>query len=297
MKETRHRFTLKGRDYDLDLGRRTLVMGILNVTPDSFSDGGRFFERERAIEHGLAMAREGADLIDVGGESTRPYSEGVSREEELERVIPVIAALCKEVRVPISIDTVKAGVAREALRAGAAMINDVSALRFDPEMAEVAAEAAVPVVLMHMKGTPSDMQKKPTYERLIPEILEFFQEAMRRALHAGIKEDMILVDPGIGFGKTFDQNLEIIRDLDCFHSLGRPILLGASRKAFLGEILKKEAHERDVGSMAAIAAGVWNGAHIVRVHDVKMALDTVRVVDAIKRGSVRERTEKEGEGP
>ena len=290
MKDMTHGFTLKWRDYALDLGRRTLVMGILNVTPDSFSDGGRFFQREKAIEHGLAMAREGADLIDVGGESTRPYSAGVSREEEMERVIPVIEALRKEVAVPISIDTIKAEVAGEALRAGASMINDVSALRSDPEMVKVAAEAGVPVVLMHMKGTPSNMQKKPTYERLIPEILEFLQEAVRRCVQGGIKEDMILVDPGIGFGKTFDQNLEIIRDLSRFHSLGRPILLGTSRKAFLGQILNKEAHERDVGSMAAFAAGALNGAHIVRVHDVKMALDTVRVIDAVKRGKVTDGT-------
>ncbi|MBU2498201.1 MAG: dihydropteroate synthase [Proteobacteria bacterium] len=259
-------------------------MGIVNVTPDSFSDGGQFFERERAIDHGLAMAQEGADIIDVGGESTRPYSDGVSKEEEMDRVIPVIEALRKEVAVPISIDTIKAEVAREALRAGASMINDISALRFDPEMVKVAAAAKVPVVLMHMKGTPSDMQKDPTYERLIPEILAFLEEAVRCGLAGGIQEEMIIVDPGIGFGKTFDQNLEVIRDLHRFHSLGRPILLGTSRKAFLGHILNKQTHERDAGTMATVAAGVLNGAHIVRVHNVKKAIETVKVIDAVKRG-------------
>jgi len=284
LKEVSHKFTLKWRDYRLDLGQRTLVMGIVNVTPDSFSDGGQFFERERAIDHGLAMAQEGADIIDVGGESTRPYSDGVSKEEEMDRVIPVIEALRKEVAVPISIDTIKAEVAREALRAGASMINDISALRFDPEMVKVAAAAKVPVVLMHMKGTPSDMQKDPTYERLIPEILAFLEEAVRCGLAGGIQEEMIIVDPGIGFGKTFDQNLEVIRDLHRFHSLGRPILLGTSRKAFLGHILNKQTHERDAGTMATVAAGVLNGAHIVRVHNVKKAIETVKVIDAVKRG-------------
>jgi dihydropteroate synthase len=263
-------------------------MGVLNVTPDSFSDGGIYLEKDKAIAHGLSMAREGADIIDVGGESTRPYSEKMSAEEELDRVIPVIQALSKDVEIPISIDTCKAEVARQALKAGASMINDISALRFDPEMTLVAAEAGVPVILMHMQGTPTDMQKDPTYKDLIPEIMEFLKSAMDKAVAGGIRKDMIIVDPGIGFGKTFDHNLQIIRELQAFNALERPILLGASNKAFIGQILQKEPHERDTGSVAAVAAGVLNGAHIVRVHNVKKTIESVKIIDAIKRGSVEE---------
>lgn len=282
----RQAFLLSWSDYTLELGRRTYIMGVLNVTPDSFSDGGIYFQRDKAIEHGLSMARDGADIIDVGGESTRPYSEKISSEEELDRVIPVIQALRKNLRIPISIDTCKADVARRALKAGASIINDISALRFNPEMTSVAAEAGVPVILMHMQGTPRDMQVNPTYENLIPEILDFLKSAINRAVAGGIKKDMIIVDPGIGFGKTFDQNLQIIRGLAQFKALERPILLGPSNKAFIGHVLDKEPHERDTGSMAAAAAGVLNGAHIVRVHNVKKTMETVKMIDAIKRGSV-----------
>jgi dihydropteroate synthase len=275
---------LEWSTFFLDLGQRTHVMGILNVTPDSFSDGGQFFHKERAIEQGLAMAEDGADIIDVGGESTRPYSERVTKEEELDRVIPVIEGLRKSVRIPLSIDTLKAEVAREALRAGAAMVNDISALRFDPGMAAVVAEAEVPVILMHMKGTPDSMQDKPVYGNLIQEIIDFLRAAEDRAVQGGIRREMTIVDPGIGFGKTFDHNLEIIRELSRFHRLGRPVLLGSSRKAFIGHILDRPAHERDTGTMATVAAAVMNGAHIVRVHDVKRAVETVKVMDAIKRG-------------
>jgi len=259
-------------------------MGILNVTPDSFSDGGQFFDRQQAIEHGLVMAREGADIIDIGGESTRPYSEAVSADEEMDRVIPVIQALAGEIKIPISIDTLKAEVAQEALRCGASMINDVSALRRDPDMTSVAAKAGVPVILMHMKGTPEDMQRDPNYEALIPEIYSFLKEAIKRALDGGIRKEHIIVDPGIGFGKTFDHNLQIIRELGRFLPLGQPILLGSSRKAFIGHILKNKAHERDTGSMATIAAGILNGAHMVRAHNVRMAVETATMIDAIKRG-------------
>ena len=281
-------FLLSWLDYTLELGRRTHVMGVLNVTPDSFSDGGIYFQRDKAIEHGLLMARDGADILDVGGESTRPYSEKISAEEELDRVIPVIKALSKDLPIPISIDTCKAEVARQALKAGASIINDISALRFDPEMISVAAEAGVPVILMHMQGTPTDMQANPTYENLIPEILDFLKSAMDRGVAGGISKDMLIVDPGIGFGKTFDHNLQIIRELTEFNVLERPILLGPSNKSFIGHILDKEPHERDTGSMAAVAAGVLNGAHIVRVHNVKKTVETVKMIDAIKRGSVRE---------
>jgi dihydropteroate synthase len=259
-------------------------MGVLNVTPDSFSDGGRYFQKERAVERGLGMAREGADCIDVGGESTRPYSRRVSVDEEIERVIPVILALRRELEIPICVDTCKADVAREAFRAGASMINDISALRFDPHMPAVVAETGVPVVLMHMQGTPGNMQDNPVYLDLIQEIVDFLQAAIDRAVKAGARKELILIDPGIGFGKTCDHNLQIINELASFHALERPILLGTSRKAFIGHILDQEAPARDTGTMATIAAGVMNGAHMVRVHDVQKAVETVKVIDAIKRG-------------
>jgi dihydropteroate synthase len=259
-------------------------MGVLNVTPDSFSDGGLYIQEDKAIEQGIAMAHEGADIIDIGGESTRPYSETVPCDKEIARVIPVIEALSKDIKIPISIDTCKAKVAVEALKAGASMINDISALRFDPEMASVVAEAGVPVILMHMQGTPGDMQKNPTYDNLIQEILDFLRDAIERAVKAGIRKDLIIIDPGIGFGKTFHHNLETIKELRQFSSLERPILLGTSRKAFIGHILQNEPDERDTGTMATVSAGVLNGAHIVRVHDVKRTLETVKIIDAIKTG-------------
>jgi dihydropteroate synthase len=269
-------------------------MGVLNVTPDSFSDGGRFFKQDLAIERGLAMAADGADIIDVGGESTRPYAEKVSPREELDRVIPVVQGLSKALKIPISIDTLKAKVAEEALKAGASIINDISALRFDSRMVSVAAEAAVPVILMHMKGTPSDMQDNPVYDHLLPEIKDFLTRAMDRAVEGGVAKSRIILDPGIGFGKTFDHNLEIIRDLVEFLSLGRPILLGTSRKAFLGHLLDKQAHERDIGTMATIAVGVMNGASIIRVHNVKMARETIKVIDAIRAVDSSHSSEKGG---
>lgn len=278
-------YTLDCGGRRLELGRQTLVMGILNVTPDSFADGGRFFARDRAVEQGLAMARDGADIIDVGGESTRPFSEPVTAEEEMERVLPVIEALVREIDIPVSIDTTKAAVAREALAAGAAMLNDVSALRFDPDMAGLAAERDAPLVLMHMKGTPGDMQKNPHYEDLIGEILAFLQGAVSRAVEAGVRREQILVDPGIGFGKTFDHNLQVIRQLGRFSELERPLVLGCSRKAFIGHFLGREPDDRDPGTMAAVAVGVMNGAQVVRVHNPAMAVDTVRMVDLIQRAS------------
>jgi dihydropteroate synthase len=278
--------TLSWSGYTLDLSRRTHVMGVINVTPDSFSDGGQFFEKDRAIEQALDFAMDGADLIDIGGESTRPYSMAVSVDEEMNRVVPVIEGLKKQLRIPISIDTLKARVAREALRCGASMVNDISALRSDPEMAAVVAEAEVPVILMHMKGTPADMQVHPTYEDVALEIITFLKKAMDEAVSSGVRRDLIIVDPGIGFGKTFDHNLEILRELGRFGSLDAPILVGSSRKAFIGQILDKKVSERDTGTMATVAAAVMNGAHIVRVHNVKQAVETVKVIDAIKRGKI-----------
>ncbi len=279
-------FKLSWSGYTLDLSRRTHVMGVINVTPDSFSDGGQFFEKGRAIEQALQLAADGADLIDIGGESTRPYSKGISAEEEMNRVIPVIEALKKELTLPISIDTLKAQVAREALRCGASMVNDISALRSDPEMAAVAAEAGVPVILMHMKGTPADMQAHPTYDDVTAEIVAFLRKAIDKAVNSGIRRERIIVDPGIGFGKTFDHNLEILKELGRLQCLEAPILVGSSRKAFIGRILDKEVHERDTGTMATVAVAVMNGAHIARVHNVKQAVETVRMIDAMKRGRI-----------
>ena len=279
-------FILNWSNHTLNLDEKTHVMGILNITPDSFSDGGRYFEQDKAIEHALKMAHDGADIIDVGGESTRPYAKKNSAAEEMDRVIPVIKALRKELTIPISIDTCKAEVAREALRAGASMVNDISALRFDREMAQAAARAGVPVILMHMKGTPEYMQVNPTYEDLISEIVDFLRDAVKRAVSAGIREDLIIVYPGIGFGKTFNDNLKIIRELALFAALQTPILSGTSNKAFIGHSLEREAHERDTGTMATIAYGVLNGAHIVRVHNVKKTVETIKIIAAIKRGSV-----------
>jgi dihydropteroate synthase len=279
---------LKWSDHILELERRTHVMGVLNVTPDSFSDGGRYFERKTAIEHALQMVEEGADIIDVGGESTRPYSEGIPVAEEMDRVVPVIEAISREVPVPVSIDSWKGEVVGEALKAGASIVNDISALRFDETMGALVARAGVPVILMHMKGTPRNMQKDPQYEDLISEIMDFLKDAAGRAVDSGIRKELIVIDPGIGFGKTFDHNLEIIRNLSRLEELGMPLLLGPSNKAFIGQILDREPHERDTGTMAAIAAGVMNGAHIVRVHNVKKAVETVKIIDAIKRGRVDE---------
>lgn len=273
---------MKWSGHILDPDKRTHIMGILNVTPDSFSDGGSYFRIDKAIQHGLDMAGDGADIIDVGGESTRPYSQKLSVKEELDRVLPVIQALDQKLKIPISIDTYKAEVAGQALLAGASMINDISALRFDKQMVSVAAEAGIPVILMHMKGTPTDMQENPEYSNLVSEIITFLQEAIDRGIKGGINRDMIIVDPGIGFGKTFDHNLEIINKLDQLKTLKTLILLGTSRKAFIGHILENKANERDTGTMATVAAGVLKGAHIVRVHNVKKALETVKIIDAVK---------------
>jgi dihydropteroate synthase len=282
----RKEFRLTWRGHSLELGRKTLIMGVINVTPDSFSDGGHFFSKDRAIDQALALEADGADIIDIGGESTRPYAEKVSLEQELERVVPVIEELSKTVRVPISIDTYKAKIAELAIRAGASIINDISALRFDPEMAPVAGNSCVPVILMHMKGTPGNMQDNPEYSDLMGEIADFFMEAVDRAESEGIAREMLILDPGIGFGKSFDHNLEIIRDLRKLEAVGLPILLGSSRKAFIGNILGKSPEERDTGTMATVAAGIMNGAHIVRVHNVKMAKDTVKVMDAVMEGKI-----------
>lgn len=262
-------------------------MGILNVTPDSFTDGGLFFGRDLAIEHGLRMVEEGADIIDVGGESTRPGSEPVEYEEEVRRIIPVIDALAKRVKVPISVDTYKADVAKKALDVGASIINDISGLRFDPEMPKVAAHYRVPIALMHIKGTPKNMQVNPHYDALIPEIVDYLRGSVRLAIDSGVREEMIIIDPGIGFGKTFEHNLEILRNLREFTLLEKPLLVGPSRKAFVGKILDNASFsERMEGTAAAVAISIMNGANIVRVHDVKEMGKVARVADAIRTGCI-----------
>jgi dihydropteroate synthase len=232
------------------------------------------------------MARAGADLIDIGGESTRPYSRRISAQEEMDRVLPVVEALSKRIHVPLSIDTTKAAVAEEAIKAGASIINDISALRFDAGMAGVAARTGCPVVLMHMQGTPEDMQDHPHYDDVVRDVIHFLLDAKDRAVAAGIRKDLVMVDPGIGFGKTFNDNLAIIRRLSELRVLGCPLLIGTSNKAFIGKILGRETHERGVGTMATVAAALMNGAHVVRVHDVGPAVETARVIDAIRKGWV-----------
>ncbi|MDP2168211.1 MAG: dihydropteroate synthase [Thermodesulfovibrionales bacterium] len=272
-------------EYCLDFEKRTYVMGILNVTPDSFSDAGLYFDKKSAVKRAEEMVREGADIIDIGGQSARPGSKAVPVSEELRRTIPVIEALSGRLGIPISIDTYRAKVAKEAVEAGASMVNDISGLRFDRGMASVVARADVPLVIMHIKGRPQNMQKRPRYKDLIGEIIQYLREGMGIARAAGINK--IIIDPGIGFGKTFDHNLQIIKNLRRFGRLRRPILIGPSRKAFIGAILDgAPPEERLEGTAAAVAVSVLNGANIVRVHDVAKMSRVVKVADAIKRGSV-----------
>ena len=271
-------------DFSLDFSKKTYLMGILNVTPDSFSESGLYFDKSDAIKRAIQMVEEGADIIDIGGESTRPGSEPVSLEEELRRTMPVIEALAKEIKVPISIDTYKAEVAKRALGAGASMVNDISGLRFDTGMSKIVSEYEVPVVIMHIKGTPKNMQQNPVYEALMPEIMDYFRFGIRLAMESGIAEDRIIIDPGIGFGKTFEHNLEILNNLHEFTLLEKPLLVGPSRKAFIGKILGDAAvTDRLEGSAAAVAVSIINGANIVRVHDVKEMVKVAKVADAIKK--------------
>ena len=277
----RGRFTIRCGDHTLELGARTLLMGTINVTPDSFSDGGRFYQTEQAIKQGELLASEGADILDVGGESTRPFSNSVDIEEELRRVIPVVSQLAKSTSLPISIDTCKGQVARAALDAGASIINDISALRYDPELLQLAAKSRVPLVLMHMQGSPRTMQLEPHYGSLLSEIIGFLEERIQFACEAGISRDQIIIDPGIGFGKTVHHNLLLVKHLDSLATLGRPILLGTSRKSFIGAVLDKDVTEREPGSWATVCAGIIKGAHIVRVHEVKTCRQMADMVDAI----------------
>ncbi len=276
--------------HSLSFGARTLITGILNVTPDSFSDGGNFFSTSAAVAHGEKLVEHGADIIDVGGESSRPFSKPVSVEEECKRVVPVIEKLSKHVSIPISIDTTKSEVARQAIEAGASIINDISALRSDDQMAFVAAEYGVPVILMHMNGTPQSMQIKPFYNDVISEIKEFLENAIIIAEKSGISRSRIIIDPGIGFGKTVEHNLLLINNLHKFESFDVPVLVGPSRKSFIRNILfdkpfgdiKADMPALETGTQAAVAAAVLHGAHMVRVHDVAGTYKTVKIIDAIK---------------
>jgi dihydropteroate synthase len=276
----------KLKSLSLPYGERTLVMGVLNVTPDSFSDGGKFFSFEAAIAQAERMIEEGADIIDVGGESTRPGSEFISAEEELRRVIPIIERIRSSSDVSISIDTTKSAVARAALAAGAEIINDISGLRFEPTIAEEAAQANAGLLLMHSRGTPKDMQQIPFAEDIFTDVREGLGLSISIAEQHGVARESIAIDPGIGFGKTVEQNLELIAKLDQlaqeFSDL--PIVIGTSRKSFLGKLLNgAPADERLYGTIATVVASVLNGAHIVRVHDVKAAVESLKVADALMR--------------
>jgi dihydropteroate synthase len=308
----RPRFELRVSDRRIRLGERTLIMGVVNVTPDSFSDGGRFLDPQRAIEHALELARQGADWIDVGGESTRPGSKPVPAEEELGRVLPVIRGLHKRLRsLPISIDTTKAEVAEQAVRAGAAIINDVSGLRFDPHLADVARRYRTPLILMHLRGRPATMQQKPFARSVWRSVEASLERSIRRALRAGVRRSQLILDPGLGFGKSRRQNYEILAGLARLQRFRLPLLVGTSRKSFLQAIVRGEGLEpgkggrsawplnRDVGAglalpkraqqaaplqigdAAAVAASILAGAHVVRVHDVDAALPAVRIADAV----------------
>jgi dihydropteroate synthase len=287
IKRVLERFDKKNTILDIDgkkmsVSRRTLVMGIVNATPDSFSgDGILGMGAKRALAFAQEMVKNGADILDVGGESSRPGSKKISAKEEVGRILPLLKLFKKSISVPISVDTTKSEVARAALDEGASIINDISALRFDKKMAKLVARRRAGVVLMHMKGSPATMQKAPRYDDLLGEIVLFLSETMKKALDAGISEDRIIVDPGIGFGKTLEHNLEILRRLSELKSLGRPVLVGVSRKWFIGKILNVEAQSRLWGTIAAMSLAIANGADIVRVHDVSEMKQAALVADAI----------------
>jgi dihydropteroate synthase len=276
-------FVWKAKGREILLGTNTLIMGILNVTPDSFSDGGLYYDHRAAVARVVAMIDEGADIIDIGGESTRPGAPEISEKEETDRVIPVIEALRKKNRdIIITVDTYKSSVADAALSAGADAVNDISGLTFDKEMKNVVAGHKAGLILMHTRGKPGEMQKNTEYSDFMEEVLEGMRKSISEAVQAGISMESIVIDPGIGFGKSFDHNLFILKNMQEFKVLGLPVLAGPSRKAFIGKITGKDAPLRDDASMAAVSIAVFNGADILRVHDVAKAKDAVRVSDAIK---------------
>ena len=281
---------LGGKEFNLD--RRPILMGILNVTPDSFSDGGVYFSKDTAIEHAKKMEKDGADIIDIGGESTRPGATSISAQEELDRVLPIIEHLVQECRVPLSIDTYKAQVARAALDAGASLVNDVWGLRMDADLGPLVARCGVPVVLMHNRSRPKDAAQSERlggryvgveYGDLMADLIRELRETIERALDVGISRDRIIIDPGIGFGKTVEQNLELLRRLKELRVLGRPVLMGASRKSVMGYTLDLPPEERVEGTAATVALGIAGGVDIVRVHDVKEMVRVARMADALAR--------------
>ena len=284
--QPRRRFTLLLADgRTLELGARTLVMGIINVTPDSFSDGGVLFDAARAVEAGVRMAAEGADVLDVGGESTRPGAQPLDEAEEHRRVVPVIEALARRVNVPISVDTYKATIAAKALEAGASMVNDISGLRYEPDLAAVVAKHRAPIILMHTRGRSDDMYKEAVYTEVVDEVLDELRASIAFAADAGIPKESVLIDPGLGFAKEAPHNYEVLGRLEEFSDLGRPIVAGPSRKRFLTRPLGAEvsAAERDWPTAAAVTAAVLAGAHVVRVHAVREMVAVVRVADEIRK--------------
>jgi len=275
-------FILKTSRREIVLDRQTKVMGILNVTPDSFSDGGLFYAQEKAIERGLQMAEEGADMIDIGGESTRPGSRSVPVDVELKRIVPVIKGLIKKIKIPLSVDTKKARVAEQAMEAGAEIINDISALNGDRNMADTVRRKRAALVLMHMKGQPGNMQKgNLEYDNLMGEIADYLKKSAQKAIKAGVKKEAIVVDPGIGFGKTMQDNYKILKNLSELKSLGMPIMIGTSRKSFIGKITGEEPQERIEGTAATVTAAIMSGCHIIRVHDVAAMKKVAAVTDAM----------------
>lgn len=264
-------------------GEETGIMGIINVTPDSFSDGGKYANVEAAVMRAKQMVADGADIIDIGGESSRPGAEPITANEECRRVIPVVQALAEQFQIPISVDTYKAKVAREALSAGACVINDITALHGDPNMCQIIADAQAGVILMHMQGVPATMQKAPTYQNVVAEVHAWLTEVASQAVDRGIDSSRIMIDPGIGFGKTFDHNLEILRHLIQFRGIGYPMLVGVSRKKFIGRILDLPVHQREEGTVATVAWSIINGANVVRVHDVAKMKQVAQVIDTICR--------------
>jgi dihydropteroate synthase len=270
--------------YKLDTSHRTLVMGILNVTPDSFSDGGRYLDPQTAVGQGLRMAEDGADIIDIGGESTRPGAPKVSLDQELQRVLPVIERLASKLKLPVSIDTYKSKVAEKALQAGASIVNDISGLNFDPEMAHTVSAYKAGLVLMHIQGTPENMQADPRYEDLLSEVGSYLKASIKLAAAAGIKHQAIAIDPGIGFGKTVEHNLSLIRDLGYYKRFNCPVVVGVSRKSFIGKLNRDiPASERLPGSLAAAVLAVHNGASVIRCHDVKETVQAMRTARAIEQ--------------
>lgn len=277
------RVTLRGGV--LSLAERVHVMGILNVTPDSFSDGGRYVDADAACAHAMAMIEQGADLLDIGAESSKPGAVAIDEEEERRRLLPIVRELCRRTTIPLSIDTTKAAIAEEALDAGAALINDISALRFDPRMASVVARSGAGVILMHMQGTPVTMQRTASYTYVVEDVRAFLAARLEVAQQAGIPRDRILLDPGIGFGKNCEHNVTLLNHLGAFQTLGRPIVVGVSRKAFLGKILGRTIDERLMGTAGAVAIAIMKGARVVRVHDVAPIRDVVKIVEAIMSSS------------